>query len=724
MALRVGTSGRQAHEGRRPPLVRGWPLVGSVLALLRDPMRLLVASYLEHGPIFRLHAAHRRFTVLAGPEANLFLARGGMRRLSSVRAYQGIAKNFDSPNMVVGVDGARHLHMRRLLRPAYSRELVERNLPRLAEGVERIVLGLPRGRPVPLRTLMQRLIFEQLAIATLGHSGAEIFETVRLYTSTVVGVGLGAWSPLRLLDPRYRMARAFCANMSREMIERRRAGTAVREDIVDLAGILLAAGDLDGKPFGDGDLLAGVTGPYTAGMDTAASTAAFLAYELLRQPQLLERALAELDQAFADGLPSAQGLRQMRVLRHAYLEALRLYPINVLVPRHAAEDFEFGGYRVAAGEEVMVAATVSHFLPDFYPDPHRFDIERFGDPRNEDRQAGAFAPYGIGAHTCVGAGQAELLVMLALAVLLRMVRAELHPAGYVLRPVVSPLPAPEEACAIRVVEQRASLTQAAAQARARQQVAMVLPTLDRKLLADMAARVVARSHVAGAVIVREGEVADRFFMILDGEVEVSQGAATVARLGSGRYFGEIGLLTGAPRNATVRATTEVTVMELDREGFLTMVEECDLTSQELARMMRERVVANQLTLALPSLDAGQAAALAPRIERQRFAAGEAIVRQGDPAHHFYILVRGGCEVSCRRPEGPEVSVGQLVEGDFFGETGLLLGVPRTATVRAGDQGAEVLSLDRDGFRALTGPADLTHEEIARVMRRRMEARPA
>ena len=82
----------------------------------------------------------------------------------------------------------------------------------------------------------------------------------------------------------------------------------------------------------------------------------------------------------------------------------------------------------------------------------------------------------------------------------------------------------------------------------------------------------------------------------------------------------------------------------------------------------------------------------------------------------YVLTGGACEVVCRTPSGDAI-VGQLVQGDFFGQTGLLRGVPETATVRAGPDGdTETLALDVAGFRSLIQDFKLAHEEIANVMR--------
>jgi MFS family permease len=76
---------------------------------------------------------------------------------------------------------------------------------------------------------------------------------------------------------------------------------------------------------------------------------------------------------------------------------------------------------------------------------------------------------------------------------------------------------------------------------------------------------------AGTMIVREGDQGDRFYIVVEGEVEVAQDGATVSRLGPGEYFGEIALIRDIPRTATVTARTAVVLYALDREDFLAAV---------------------------------------------------------------------------------------------------------------------------------------------------------
>jgi cAMP-dependent protein kinase regulator len=71
----------------------------------------------------------------------------------------------------------------------------------------------------------------------------------------------------------------------------------------------------------------------------------------------------------------------------------------------------------------------------------------------------------------------------------------------------------------------------------------------------------------GEVLIREGEPADLFFILVKGSAEVRKGRQRVAKLGAGDFVGEIALLTDAPRTATVRTTSQVTALRATRKGF-------------------------------------------------------------------------------------------------------------------------------------------------------------
>ena len=192
------------------------------------------------------------------------------------------------------------------------------------------------------------------------------------------------------------------------------------------------------------DLVGVVLSPYVAGLDTVANTTASFVYAVLKNPDILAKLQAEVDLIFAAGTPTPQTLkREMPVLYGALMETLRMYPIAVAAMRNATQDFVFQGHRVYAGEPLYMATAVSHFLPEFYPDPYTFDIERYQRPRAEHHQPGAYAPFGLGPHTCLGAGMAEVLMMLGMGRLFHQLDLALSPPDYDLKLDVAPTPGPE-----------------------------------------------------------------------------------------------------------------------------------------------------------------------------------------------------------------------------------------------------------------------------------------
>lgn len=126
-----------------------------------------------------------------------------------------------------------------------------------------------------------------------------------------------------------------------------------------------------------------------------------------------------------------------------------------------------------------------------------------------------------------------------------------------------------------------------------QWVKRALPGLsDRDLVAATERAQVLRFR-AGEDVVLEGDPADRFYIVTKGELAVSRGEGPIERplrtLGPGDHFGEIGLLAGAPRSATVRTLTEVELLAFDRKVFGTVVANSEATARDLARIAQERL---------------------------------------------------------------------------------------------------------------------------------------
>ena len=216
---------------------------------------------------------------------------------------------------------------------------------------------------------------------------------------------------------------------------------------------LLAAKDQNGQAYDENTLLAATIGPYFAGIDTVAASLSFLMYNVLKYPEIKSVATEEADKLFSNEELKLNDFKNMEMLHGAAIENLRMYPVAPFTPRITREPFEFSGYRVEENSEIYFAQTVTHYLEEFYPDPHKFDPTRFAKGQGKG-VAGAFAPYTLGAHLCLGAGIAEMQMMLIMARFLHNLKIELESPDYTVKVHATPLPNPGRKFYLRVVENR------------------------------------------------------------------------------------------------------------------------------------------------------------------------------------------------------------------------------------------------------------------------------
>ncbi|MEM7333753.1 MAG: cyclic nucleotide-binding domain-containing protein [Chloroflexota bacterium] len=216
---------------------------------------------------------------------------------------------------------------------------------------------------------------------------------------------------------------------------------------------------------------------------------------------------------------------------------------------------------------------------------------------------------------------------------------------------------------------------------------------------------------AGTTIIRQGDAPDRFYIITSGRVEVvelleDQTERALNILKAGEYFGEIGLITRNPRNATVRALSDVNVMSMDRRTFARWVNSSTEIQQEIKDLVLTRLAKPPETIQPPREERYPPVELPPiktgffdveHMEHlEMFMPGRNIVQQGEVADRFFIIIEGTVEVFVEYGDGEEVFMDELEAGDYFGEVGLLERGTRIATVRA-KTAVKLIVFDRDTF---------------------------
>jgi CRP-like cAMP-binding protein len=244
----------------------------------------------------------------------------------------------------------------------------------------------------------------------------------------------------------------------------------------------------------------------------------------------------------------------------------------------------------------------------------------------------------------------------------------------------------------------------------------LLSDLGRDALLALTEGMVLHRYTAGEPVLREGELGDSLYVVASGRFAVSKRdgageAVVLAHLGEGDFFGEMALLSGAPRAATVEAEGPAEVLELPAALLQSLAGRHPHLADSLRRFYRRRLLANAMAVSPVFRPFGRPArkAIIERFRSRDVRAGEVIIREGTPSDGLYVVLHGVMDVIKRRA-GRQVLAGQLREGDLFGEVSCLRKTPATATVSARRAGS-LLRLPRADFDALV----MTYPQILELV---------
>jgi CRP-like cAMP-binding protein len=226
-------------------------------------------------------------------------------------------------------------------------------------------------------------------------------------------------------------------------------------------------------------------------------------------------------------------------------------------------------------------------------------------------------------------------------------------------------------------------------------------------------------------VIHEGDLGTSFYVVATGRLAVSKrddrgDAVVLARLGEGDFFGEMALLSGAPRAATVTALVPSELLELGAEALLEVARAHPHLAVSLRRFYRQRLLANAMAVSpiFRPFPKGDRKLIMGRFRAREVVEGETVILEGDPSDGLYVVLEGAVDV-VKRKDGGQVVVGQLREGDLFGEISCLRKAPASATVVV-RRGGALLKLPRRDFDDLVVSYPQILELVAELSEERSE----
>jgi cytochrome P450 len=428
---------------REIPGDAGWPIIGHSLDQFRLD-RAIHERHARYGEVSWSNAFGARWITLLGPDGNQLLLQNRDDAFAS-SAWEHFLANFFHRGLML-LDFDEHRMHRRIMQAAFTREALVGYLQLMNPRIGTALAEWAPAERFGVYDRIKRLSLDLASEAFIGHpTGAERERLTRAFLETL----RGPTDVLRLNLPGTRWRKGIVGRRILEDYFRRELPAKRATDSLDLFARLCHARTEGGEQFSDEDVINHIIFVLMAAHDTSTITLCNLIYHLAREPQWQERLRAD-SRALGEAVPGFDGLQQLEALGWAMKEAMRLCAPVPGVPRRAVRDVEFKGFRIPAGALVNNSIWFTHTSPLYWNAPERFDPERFSPARAEDRKHPfLYAPFGGGAHKCIGMFFGEMEVKAVVHQLLLRFRWSV-PAGYVMKQDFTTLPMPKDGLPVRL----------------------------------------------------------------------------------------------------------------------------------------------------------------------------------------------------------------------------------------------------------------------------------
>ena len=429
----------------------GIPFFGNTLKMLKDPANFGKRMVATYGTIYRNNAFGGRTVMLIGPEANELVLFDRDKIFSSEQGW-GPMLNLLFPRGLMLMDFDHHRADRRLMSVAFKPEPMRHYATELNTGIAAQVAGWA-NRELRFYDAIKKL---SLDLAATSFLGVELGDEADRINQAFVDEVQASVSPIRSPLPGTQMrkgvkARAYLIDYFRREIPARRAGSN-HVGGMDFFSQFCRVTDEDGTPLSDQAIADHMNFLMMAAHDTITSSATSLIMLLGRNPEWQDKLRAEIAEVGMDPVNgiSFADLDRLVLTEYAFKEALRMMPPVPSLPRRALQDFSFGGHDIPAGSVVGVSVAHTHYMPEHWSEPTRFDPMRFTPENSRGRHKYAWVPFGGGAHMCLGLHFATMQVRILVAQLLSRYRIELaEDAGEAWQ--FFPIPRPKDGLPVRFV---------------------------------------------------------------------------------------------------------------------------------------------------------------------------------------------------------------------------------------------------------------------------------
>jgi cytochrome P450 len=333
---------------------------------------------------------------------------------------------------IISSEGDFHRQQRKLLAPPFQPRHIASYAETMGQYGEQIqqtwsdgsVIGLNQQMSNLTLSIIGKTLFDADVFTETDELGAAMVTTFAYVSHALAMPFLPPYSWPLPGNRRMHKAEAILRQRIQRFIDERRNHPIERNDFLSM---LLQARDEDGQPMSDQQVMAECITLFGAGYETTAAALSWTWYLLCQHQEIYQRVQQEVDTVLQGRTPTYADLPQLPYCLQVFKESLRIYPPAYATCRRTLTEVKIDGYLVPKGWTVLLVPYTLHRREEYFPEPEKFDPERFALEREKQLPRYAYMPFGAGPRICIGVHFAMMEGQLLLATLAQRVRFSLIP---------------------------------------------------------------------------------------------------------------------------------------------------------------------------------------------------------------------------------------------------------------------------------------------------------
>lgn len=379
----------------------GHPFIGHTIGFVTRQYDWVAERYEKFGPVFRMCMVGTNGLMCVGPDNAQQILLDPDKVFSSKMGFNERVPKFFGGSFIME-DFEHHRFQRRIAQSAFKNDMLRHYTDEVNGVYNRALDGWESdvGKEIPFFCHIKKVLLDVAAEVFVGvrEESSELDRLNKAFTDCVNGVPyIIPWNLPGTAMYKGVKGREYLEKYFIKLVRERRTG-----DALDMLSLFCREKDENGNLFDDQNVVNQIIFLLFAAHDTTTAALTFAIYYLARNPELKERLYQECLATGKDEL-TYEDQSAIPLMASIFNEVQRINPSVPVIPRRTIRETEMSGVRIPAHTLIYGMPKFSHFMEDYWTNPHKFDADRWSPEREEHKKHPfQFHPFGGGAHKCIG----------------------------------------------------------------------------------------------------------------------------------------------------------------------------------------------------------------------------------------------------------------------------------------------------------------------------------